>query len=264
MSAEIPAPLVTELGTERRIAIFVALSLVVVSLVFKNDRAMLLGPGKPADREASAFTAVVAPPAVSGPSYRPFTGFVASARPPRAGAPGVRTGTGVGAPAFVAPAIAPSAASAAPAGAPAAILPTEAPANAGGRTYTPQVASFIGLPGGVIFGSGNTTPTNPTDPTTPTNPTDPTTPTNPTNPTDPTTPTNPTNPTDPGTPTDPTDPTTPIDPTDPTPPITTPDPGPGAVPEPASWALMILGIGVVGASLRRRRSSPARGGLAAA
>jgi hypothetical protein len=30
-------------------------------------------------------------------------------------------------------------------------------------------------------------------------------------------------------------------------------PGPGAVPEPATWAMMILGFGVIGAGMRRRR-----------
>ena len=36
--------------------------------------------------------------------------------------------------------------------------------------------------------------------------------------------------------------------------ITSSDPVDGAVPEPATWAMMIAGFGVVGASLRRRRS----------
>ena len=33
-----------------------------------------------------------------------------------------------------------------------------------------------------------------------------------------------------------------------------PDPGAGGVPEPASWGLMILGVGLVGGTLRRRRA----------
>ena len=33
----------------------------------------------------------------------------------------------------------------------------------------------------------------------------------------------------------------------------TPDPVTSAVPEPASWAMMLLGVGIAGASLRRRR-----------
>jgi len=37
------------------------------------------------------------------------------------------------------------------------------------------------------------------------------------------------------------------------PPVQPPETPPGGVPEPASWALMILGFGAVGASLRRRR-----------
>ena len=32
------------------------------------------------------------------------------------------------------------------------------------------------------------------------------------------------------------------------------DPGGGAVPEPASWAMMIVGFGGVGAAMRRRRT----------
>jgi hypothetical protein len=39
---------------------------------------------------------------------------------------------------------------------------------------------------------------------------------------------------------------------------------PGAVPEPASWALMIVGFGGVGAALRRRRSMHSSGALLAA
>lgn len=253
MPATPPSPLVSELGTERRIVIVAALSLTLLSLVFRNDRALLLGAGAPANRDASAFTAVVAPPAVaSGPTISGFGGQPGNRGTGRNRAPGVATqGSSAVTPAFVAPA--PVTPSSAAAGTPLAVLPVDlATGNGATRSYTPQLASFIGLPGGVIFGSGGTTPTDPTDPTTPTNPTDPTTPTNPTNPTNPTDPTTPTNPTDPTTPTNPTDPTDPG-----TPPVVTPDPGPGAVPEPVSWALMILGLGVVGASLRRRRSAEA-------
>ncbi|TGX53519.1 PEP-CTERM sorting domain-containing protein [Sphingomonas gei] len=237
MPATQSSPLVSELGTERRIVICSALALTLLSLVFRNDRALLLGPGAPGDREASAFTAVVAPPAVNGPTFSAFSGPVAGPRRVGTRAPGIRGGVAPAyTPGFVAPATAPgtSPGAAEPAAAPA--LPVQlASTNGPARSYTPQMASFIGLPGGVIFGSGNTTPTNPTDPTNPTNPTNPTDPTNPTNPTDPTGPTTP------------------------------PDPGPGAVPEPVSWALMILGIGMVGASLRRRRAAePARSGLVAA
>ena len=44
----------------------------------------------------------------------------------------------------------------------------------------------------------------------------------------------------------------------PTPPIPTPLFTPGAVPEPATWAMMLLGFGLMGASLRgaRRRRAP--------
>jgi len=41
-------------------------------------------------------------------------------------------------------------------------------------------------------------------------------------------------------------------------PITSIGPSAGAVPEPASWALMILGFGGIGAGLRRRRAVGAR------
>ena len=37
----------------------------------------------------------------------------------------------------------------------------------------------------------------------------------------------------------------------------------GGVPEPASWALMLGGFGLMGAALRRRRHAPTRSGLAA-
>ncbi len=253
MSVATPSPLISELGTERRIVICAALALTLLALIFRNDRALLLGPGAPADRDASAFTAIVAPPVVSGVSVSRFSGPLADSRRVGARAPAIRTGGASGvAPVFVAP----GASAGAGEGTPASVLPVEsASADGPARSYTPQMASFIGLPGGVIFGSGGTTP-----PITPTNPTDPTTPTNPTNPVDPTNPTNPTNPVDP---TNPTTPTDPIDPT--TPPVTTPDPGPGAVPEPVSWALMILGIFMVGGSLRRRRAAePAHAELVAA
>ena len=51
---------------------------------------------------------------------------------------------------------------------------------------------------------------------------------------------------DPGNPTTPTEPGTPTTPTNPANPV-------GAVPEPESWALMLLGFGLCGAALRRRR-----------
>ncbi len=61
-----------------------------------------------------------------------------------------------------------------------------------------------------------------------------------------------TTPTDPGSPTDPTGPTDPGTPTNPeTPTPTTP------VPEPATWLIMILGVAIIGAALRRRRPAPA-------
>ena len=57
-------------------------------------------------------------------------------------------------------------------------------------------------------------------------------------------------PTDPGTPADP------GTPTDPATPVTPPGPGTDpvvpAVPEPASWLLMLIGVGALGAALRRR------------
>ncbi len=113
-----------------------------------------------------------------------------------------------------------------------------------------------GAGGGGTGGGGGGQPTTPTDPTTPTTPTDPTTPLLP-----------PTPPTDrpavPGDPTVPTPggggPTVFFDPDppggggkDPSDPpggtvITTP------VPEPATWAMMILGFGAVGYVIRRRR-----------
>lgn len=37
------------------------------------------------------------------------------------------------------------------------------------------------------------------------------------------------------------------------PPVVPPPPPPGAIPEPGTWAMLIAGFGVVGASLRRRR-----------
>lgn len=53
----------------------------------------------------------------------------------------------------------------------------------------------------------------------------------------------------PGGPTGPTDPANPVDPTNPTNPT---DPV-GAVPEPGTWVMMIVGFALCGASLRRRR-----------
>lgn len=44
----------------------------------------------------------------------------------------------------------------------------------------------------------------------------------------------------------------------------TPDPGGGAVPEPATWAMMIVGFGGVGAILRRQRANRQRLNLVAA
>lgn len=38
-----------------------------------------------------------------------------------------------------------------------------------------------------------------------------------------------------------------------------PDPGAGGVPEPASWGLMILGVGLIGGALRRRRAKQSAG-----
>jgi hypothetical protein len=51
-----------------------------------------------------------------------------------------------------------------------------------------------------------------------------------------------------GTPTTPTTPTTPV----------TPEPVPGAVPEPSTWLMLIGGVGMLGAGLRRRRNAAAK------
>lgn len=39
--------------------------------------------------------------------------------------------------------------------------------------------------------------------------------------------------------------------------VTPPDPGPAGVPEPAAWAMMLVGFGAIGGSLRRRTRAPA-------
>jgi hypothetical protein len=128
--------------------------------------------------------------------------------------------------------------------------------------------------GGGPGGDGD--PVTPTEPTNPQNPTNPTTPDDPTGgpppgppevPTDhPTFPTFPTGPTFPttggpttggGDPGDGGEPSVPVDPFSPSGPGghgEAPDSlPPGGVPEPAAWALMILGFGAMGCALRRRR-----------
>lgn len=59
----------------------------------------------------------------------------------------------------------------------------------------------------------------------------------------------------PGNPTDPAGPTDTTNPVDPTPPV-------AAVPEPATWALMLLGFGLCGAALRRRHQRSGKPGIA--
>lgn len=115
--------------------------------------------------------------------------------------------------------------------------------------------SFI-FPAGGGGGGGGQPPTQPNEPNPPI--------TNPDNPTNPFTPTTPTDGKPPfvepfpGTPTVFTPPGSP-EPPGGNPPGGNPPGGGGAVPEPATWGLMILGFGLIGSSLRqrRRRARPA-------
>lgn len=124
-------------------------------------------------------------------------------------------------------------------------------------------SGFPAFPSYPIFGAGGgggpggTAPANPNSPggTTPGAPGTPDTPGSPGTPDtpgSPGTPDTPETPGTPGTPGNPGTPGTPDTPGNPGTPGTNPT-NPGAVPEPASWLMLIAGFGAIGVSLRRRR-----------
>lgn len=127
----------------------------------------------------------------------------------------------------------------------------------GGWFNVPSVLGGLLLGGTAIalgHGSGHDTPGALVTPTTPTAPTTPTTPASPPPPTAPTTPTAPAQPAPPVTPTDPA-PVTPgiFVPEPPAEPPAEPPVAPTVTPEPASIAMVAMGVGVLAVGRRRRR-----------
>ncbi len=235
-----------EMKRRRAMVLSLVGGVIVSTLAFSNDRALFSQATASAETPPVAYA--FAPPAegvgIGGLARSPGAArnFVT---PRRAGTTG--TPAGLGQPdapvafAVQTPGDAPAAATPA---ASSFAAPGAAPAATGGGQQFAGNPDFGGSNGGV----GGSSAAAPTDPTTP--------PTTPPGTTDPTTPPGTTDPTTPPGTTDPTTPTVPTDPTTPT------DPGtPGSVspvPEPATWLMMIVGFGFVGAMLRRGRR-PVRG-----
>ncbi|UYY57039.1 PEPxxWA-CTERM sorting domain-containing protein [Sphingomonas sp. S2-65] len=261
MTSESASAAPSELRAQRKLALTVAGLTLVLAFAFRNERELVMPAASIAETEASAFAATVATPStLSGIGTRVdklartrrgrMPGSNAADLGASATAPAPADGSVLAGDQETGPLVEQGLLS---------LLPQDLQGGRGG-TSAPQIASFIGLPGGVVFRSGSNPPvTVPTPapsgaPATPPAPAPSGgqgTPSNPDGPVLTPTPTAPNNPADPVNPSDPTDPQPGI----PGNPVLPPSPGPGAVPEPGTWALMILGIGFVGTSLRRRRRS---------